>query len=140
MKNLRACLFLVVATSFSALPALRAADTPPPPPGAGERRERMKENADRMAEVLGLSEEQKTQMKAFHQEEKAELDALRATAGEAKEGHKAQAQEIRKKYMEKRHAIMTPEQRVKAEEMRGKMEKRRERMEKGEGRPEKPGA
>jgi protein CpxP len=132
MKNTRLCLLLVLAVSFASLPVLRAGDAASP---AGERREKMKENGERMAEALGLNEEQKTKMKALFEQEKAELDALRAGASETKEALKGQAQEIRKKYREQRLALMTPEQRVKAEEMRGKMEKRGERMEKRE----KPG-
>jgi protein CpxP len=132
MKNTRLCLFLVLATTLSSLPALRAGDTPSP---AGERREKMKEGGDRMAEALGLNEDQKAKMKALFEQEKAELDALRAGASDNKEALKGQAQEIRKKYREQRLALMTPEQRVKAEEMRGKMEKRGDRMEKRE----KPG-
>jgi periplasmic protein CpxP/Spy len=139
MNNTRLCLCLVLAAPFASLPVLRAADAPPPPP-AGERHERMKEGADRMAEALGLNEEQKTKMKALFQQEKAELDALRTSAGDNKEGARAQAQEIRKKYREQRLAVMTPEQRAKAEEMQGKMEKGKERRERREDRAEKPGA
>jgi len=94
---------------------------------------------DRMAEELGLTADQKARMKELNQQEKAELDALRGDTATAKEDKRARFEAIRKSYMDKRQAIMTPEQREKArqmrENMRDKMEKRRD-----EHHKERPGA
>lgn len=93
-----------------------------------------------MAEALGLSDDQKAKMKEIFQQEKAELDALRASAAGTKEENRAKGKAIRDKYREQRHAILTPEQRTKADQMHekraGMMEKRQERMEKRKERSE----
>jgi periplasmic protein CpxP/Spy len=137
MKNQRIGLLLLIGATLAALPALRAADKEIP---QGERRERMQQGAERMAEALDLTEAQKAKMKEISQREKAELDALRDSAIGAKEEHRAKAKAIHEKYRAERHALMTPEQQAKAEKMREKrgdmMEKRSERMEKRKERRE----
>ena len=102
----------------------------------GERRERLQQGADRMADELGLSDTQRTQIQELARQERAELDALRDTAL-AKEDRKAKAHEIREKYRAQRQAVLTPEQRTKADKMRGKFEKHRDRMERREERRQK---
>jgi protein CpxP len=127
-------LALALGSLFLAFPVALAGDEAAP---GGERRERLQHGADRMAEELGLSDAQKGQIKELAQKEKAELDALRGSEVQDKEGRRAQARAIREKYREQRHAILTPEQRVKADKMREKFEKGRDRMdrrgERGEG-------
>lgn len=139
MKNSLKSLVLVLGSALLVLPALRAEDAPAGGPGGGPeaRRERREKMGDRMAEELGLSADQKAKMKEIEQQEKSELDALRDNTGVAKEDKRAQFQAIRKSYMEKRQAIMTPEQREKAKAMREKMGKRMEERRGGEGRPER---
>lgn len=127
MKTSRHLLILALGATFTAMPALRAADGTPPP--AGERREHMKEAGDRMGDELGLTADQKAKFKAITQQEKAELDALKADTSVSKEDRRAKAQAIRKKYQEQRQALMTPEQRAKADKMRDGMENRREKRE-----------
>lgn len=138
MKNKHVGLLLLLGTTLAVLPAVRAADNPGAP--GGERRERMQPGAERMAEVLGLNDEQKDKMKEISRQEQAELEALRESATGAKEAHRAKAKAIHEKYREQRRAVMTPEQRAKAETMRekrgGMMEKRQERMEKRKDRRE----
>ena len=135
MKNPLKSLVLLLGAALLALPALRADDVPPgggPPDGKREmRREKM---GDKMAEELGLSDDQKAKMKEINQQEKSEMEALRANTALAKEDKHTQMEAIRKSYMEKRQAIMTPEQREKAKQMRKHMEEHR-----GEGRPERHG-
>ncbi len=87
---------------------------------------------DRMAKELGLSDDQKAKMKVLGQAERAEMEALRDQSSKLRDEQRAKFESIHKGYMEKRQAIMTPEQREKAgkmrEQMRGKMQERMERM------------
>ncbi|HEX2862857.1 MAG TPA: hypothetical protein VHN79_14515 [Lacunisphaera sp.] len=137
-KNFRPALLLVLGSTLCVSPVLRAGDSDKIP--GGERRERLGENAGRLAGALGLTEDQKVRMQAIGEQEKAELEALRARAAGDKEALKAQAKEIRQKYREQRQAILTPEQRTKAETARKKGDRRRDRMERREERREKIGA
>jgi Spy/CpxP family protein refolding chaperone len=127
-------LAVALGAIFLSLPAAGVAGEPAP---GGERRERLQQGADRMADELGLNETQRAKIKELAQQEKAELDALRDNAAVAKEDRKAKAHEIREKYRAQRHAVLTPEQQAKAEKMRGKFEKHRDRMERREERREK---
>ncbi len=130
MKNSLKYLVLALGAALLTLPALRAEETtggtPAGGPGDGRREMRREKMGDHMAEELGLSAEQKAQFKEINQQEKAELEALHKDTAMAKEDRHAKAEAIRKSYMEKRQALMTPEQREKAGKMREKMEKRRE--------------
>ena len=141
MKNPLKSLVLILGSALLVLPALRAEEGPAGGPGGGPaegRREMRREKmGEKMAQELGLNDDQKARMKEIDQQEKAELDALKANTAGAKEDKRAQFQAIRKSYMEKRQAIMTPEQREKAKAMREKMGKRMEEH-RGEGRPERP--
>ena len=128
-------LALALGSFFLALPAATAGDAAAP---GGERRERLQHGADRMAEELGLNESQKTQIKDLAQKERAELEALRGTGAQDKEAKRSQAQAIRDKYRDQRHAILTPDQRAKAEKMKGKFEKHRDRKDRRDDRREKP--
>jgi protein CpxP len=129
-------LALALGSFFITLPAATAGDDSAP---GGERRERLQHGADRMADELGLNETQKAQIKELAQKEKAELDALRSTAAQDKEAKRSQAQAVREKYREQRHAILTPDQRVKADKMKEKLEKHRDRKERREERRDKAG-
>ncbi|MFZ5497107.1 MAG: Spy/CpxP family protein refolding chaperone [Verrucomicrobiota bacterium] len=122
---------ILIATA----PVLRAGDeTRPEGAPSGERRERLQQGADRMAEELGLSDEQKAKMKEIGEQERAALEALKADTSLAKEVRRAKAQEIREKYRAQRHAVLTPEQQAKAEKMREKRGKMRDRLEKRQDR------
>lgn len=140
MKNSLKSLVLFLGAALLALPALRAEDGPAGGPGGGPpdgRREMRREKmGDRMAQELGLSDDQKARMKEINQQEKSQMEALRANTALAKEDKHTQMETIRKSYMGKRQAIMTPEQREKAKAMREKMGKRMEER-RGEGRPER---
>ncbi len=128
MKNSRSLLLALSALLLSSLPALRAADQARPDgPPPGERRERM---GDRMGEALGLNDDQKAKMKAIGDQERSEMQALRADTSVSKEDRRAKAQAIHEKYKAQRDALLTPEQKAKADQFR---EKGRERMEKGGG-------
>ena len=142
MKNYLKSLVPVLGAALLLLPALRADDVPAGGPGGGppngQREMRREKMGDRMAQELGLSDDQKAKMKDLNQQEKAELDTLRTNTALAKEDKHAQAEAIRKSYMDKRQAVMTPEQREKAKAMREKMGKHMEEH-RGEGHPERKG-
>jgi Spy/CpxP family protein refolding chaperone len=114
-------MILTFAALLAAVPTLVRADAPP----SEARRERMQEGAKRMADELGLTEDQRTKWKSYAEQERAELEALKADTSVAKEARKAKAGDIHKKYRDLRQAVLTPEQRIKADQMRDKMEKRR---------------
>jgi len=114
-------LIFTFAALLAAVPSLVRADTPPPE----ARRERMQEGAQRMADELGLTEDQRAKWKSYADQERAELEALKADTSAAKETRRAKAGEIRQKYRELRQAVLTSEQRAKADQMRDRMEKRR---------------
>ena len=137
MKNSYKSLVVALGAVLFTLPALRAEDLPAGGPPDGRRGERREKMGDRMAEELGLSADQKAQMQTLNQAEKAEMEALRDGTG-VTDDKKAKMQAIRKSYMEKRQALMTPEQREKAKQMREKGGKRMEER-RGEGRPGKHG-
>lgn len=114
-------LILTFAALLAAVPAITRADEPAP----SSRREKMQDGAERMADELGLTPEQREKMKPLFQQERAELDALRADAALSNEDRRAKAGEVRKKYRDLRNAILTPEQRAKAEKMRDEFGQRR---------------
>lgn len=80
-----------------------------------------------MAEKLGLTEEQKAQIKPILKEEMQALKALRDDTTLTREARWAKAREIRESYLPRIRAVLTPEQQVKLDEMRAK----REQMRKG---------
>lgn len=131
MKNHRFALPVFTAILLVAAPLVRAGDEPRPPMG-----ERMQKGGERLAEELGLTDEQKAKMKEIGEQERSELEVLRADTALSNEDRHARMKEIREKYRGQRDAILTPEQLAKAEKMRGKMEKRRDRMEKRRDRAE----
>ncbi|RYY90537.1 MAG: hypothetical protein EOO15_02285 [Chitinophagaceae bacterium] len=83
----------------------------------GERKEHRKDHRKDMAQ-LNLSADQKTKLKAIHQREKAEMDALRSNTALSQEQRRTQAQQVREKYRAEMKTILTPEQQQKAEQMR----------------------
>jgi Spy/CpxP family protein refolding chaperone len=115
-------LILSFAALLSALPALVIAeDAAPAPPPPEHRRERGPD-LERIAAELGLNDDQKAKMKALLEQERTEMESLKADASVAKEDKRAKGMEIHKKYRDLRDAVLTPEQRAKQKAM---MEKRR---------------
>ena len=124
-------LILTFAALLAAVPTLTRAEESAP----SARREKMQKEADRMADELGLSTEQRAKLKPLFEQERAELEALRENTGLTKEDRRSKAGEIHRKYRELRGAILTPEQRAKADQMRDNFGKRR--GEPGEKRADK---
>jgi periplasmic protein CpxP/Spy len=118
-------LILTFATLLASLPAMGVADDAAPSAPPEHRREKMRESADRLADELGLSDEQRAKMKPLFEQEKAEMDALRADTSVAKEDKREKGMEIHKKYRDLRDAILTPEQKAKADKMREEMMSKR---------------
>ncbi len=117
----RPFLILSVAGLLASLPAISRADDTPPPPSAEHRRERGP-NLERIAAELGLTDDQKAKWKGLMDQERAEMEALRADTSVAKEDKRAKGGEIRKKYRDLRNAVLTPDQLAKQKEL---MEKAR---------------
>ena len=126
--------------AFVLLLSAHAAEDAKPRPGGGERgewggrQERGERRGDKLAEMLGLSEDQKSKMQAIGQQERDEMKILRSDSALSKEDRQSKMREIHEKYRTQRDAILTPEQRTKAEQLRGKM---RDRMEDRQERREK---
>ena len=85
-----------------------------------ERREEVRDNLQKMAEELGLTAEQKTQIKAIHEGNRGKLQAIRDDASLSQDQKREQAKALRQSTQAKVDALLTPEQRVKAKELRAK--------------------
>ena len=112
---------LALAALLAAVPTIVRADEAAPE----ARRERGPEGAQRIADELGLTADQREKWKSYNEQERAELAALKADPAVTKESRRAKAGEIHKKYRDLRQGVLTPEQRVKADQMRARMEKHR---------------
>jgi Spy/CpxP family protein refolding chaperone len=134
-KRYRPSLTFAIGVMLASLPAAFAVDSEATP-SPETRRERMEKAGDRLADELGLSDDQKTKWKAIGEQEKAEIDTLRKDTSVAKEDRRAKAGEIHQKYKAQRDALLTPEQKTKADKMRERMGKWQERR---EGRKDKNG-
>lgn len=85
----------------------------------------------RMAQELGLTEAQKSQIQSYLQDARSQLQVLRDTAL-TQEQRRAQARQIRETAQAKVRAVLTPDQQAKADQLRQqaqqRMEARREEM------------
>jgi Spy/CpxP family protein refolding chaperone len=114
-------LILTFAALLAALPTLGVAEETAP----SARREKMREGAGRLADELNLTDDQRAKMKPLFEQERAELEALKADTSLAKEERRAKARAVHRKYRDLRDALLTPEQRAKAEKLRENFGKRR---------------
>ena len=115
-------LILSFAALLAALPSMSRADEAAPPPPPSEHRRERGPDLERIAADLGLTDDQKAKWKGLMDQERGEMEALRADTSVAKEDKRAKGGEIRKKYRDLRNAVLTPEQLAKQKEL---MEKRR---------------
>ena len=83
---------------------------------AGAANAQQKENArsQKMAEELGLSTDQKEQIKKIHEAEKKEVDALKADTTLSKKQAIEARKAVHEKYKEQMKNVLTPEQKKKA--------------------------
>jgi Spy/CpxP family protein refolding chaperone len=75
-----------------------------------------------MAKELGLTADQKKQLKSLRQDQKKQMDAVRNDASLSQEQKAAKLKEIHKAGMEKRDSLLTPEQREKMQHLRDENE------------------
>lgn len=84
---------------------------------------------DRMATELGLTADQRTEVKAIHDQKMADIAAVRADATLTPEAKRARIREIRAAAMERLRGVLTPEQLAKLDSLH-----------KGKKRPARAGA
>jgi len=126
MKRSSEVLLFAAALAVAALvPQLNAQDNPPADKGPRGPRPGMQMMGERMAKELGLTEDQKTQIKAIHEAARPQLEAIRADQSLTREQKREKAQAIQKDTQAKVDAVLTPEQRTKAQAMREKMKEHR---------------
>ena len=143
MKNFIKILLLSSATLACALPALRSEDTNPaggaPETGREEFGGRFRKRGEHIAKELGLTDDQKAQMKALGEEQKAAADAVRADASLTDDLKKQKVKQIRQDFKAKRESLLTPDQKKKADEMRANFEEHRAGDRQGRGAGGPPG-
>jgi Spy/CpxP family protein refolding chaperone len=82
---------------------------------------------------LGLSDEQKEQVKQIHASQREQLEAIRQDTSLSREEKRAKAQEIRKNTRSQMEALLTPEQREKLRKHRQELRHRRGKRHGGRG-------
>jgi|GEM_PF-4712732 len=125
---------LILAAAFAAacfVPAVQAQPEGKPRrerPPHGERADAMR---DHMAKALNLTAEQQSQIKAIHEKEREQRQAIMAAAGEDRAQVREKMKALREATVQQVDAVLTPEQQVKARELRAQgKEKMKERGEK----------
>jgi periplasmic protein CpxP/Spy len=94
-------------------------------PSKAERkahRKERKERKEKMQKELGLTADQKKQMKALQQDQRNQMKAVKNDSSLSQEQKAAKFKEIHKAGMEKRDALLTPEQREKLQHLRSENE------------------
>jgi Spy/CpxP family protein refolding chaperone len=81
-----------------------------------------KEWKQQMAKELGLTDDQKKQLKSLRQDQRKQMEAVRNDSSLSQEQKQAKFKEIHKSGMEKRDALLTPEQREKMQHLRDEHE------------------
>src|SRR3954470_19972760 len=107
-------------------------------PSKAERkahRKERKERKEKMQKELGLTADQKKQMKALQQDQRKQMKAVKDDSSLSQDQKAAKFKEIHKAGMEKRDALLTPEQREKLQHLRSENEEK----ESGEGRHHRHG-
>ena len=126
MKRSSEVLLFAAALAVAALaPKLHAQDNPPADKGPRGPRPGMEMMGEHAAKELGLSEDQKSQIKAINESYRPQFDALRDDASLSRPQKREKFQALQQERQAKVDAVLTPEQRTKAQAMR---EKARERM------------
>ena len=110
--NKTLALAAVMAGSLFAAGALQAQDATNTPPAGGQHSGglRGRPNIDQIAKDLGLTDDQKAQVKAALDDTQAKLKALRDDSSLSAEDKKAKVKEIRDANQAKMKEILTPEQ------------------------------
>jgi protein CpxP len=132
MKNLSKTFLPLAGLVLLGSAYLRAeepAGTPPPPPGEHrERREDMRENAQKMAKELNLTADQQIQIEAIRKQTKEAVKAAHNDASLNEDQKREKGRGLLKAGLEQERAILTPEQQAKAKELRDKRGHRGDRQ------------
>jgi Spy/CpxP family protein refolding chaperone len=83
-----------------------------------KRGEKMREHRDKMAKELGLTDDQKSQMKTIHQDARKQAQAIKNDSSLSADQKKAKMKELHEQTMAKSEAILTPEQKQKMEQLK----------------------
>jgi periplasmic protein CpxP/Spy len=125
MKNWKRSVLMAALGAALALPAAfaQANEAPAgPPAGAPQRHKNMearhKQMEERMAKELGLTDTQRAELKAFHEQQKAKMDALRDNDQLTREEKRAQMKSLMEERKAKMDSILTAEQKTKWKELR----------------------
>ena len=118
MKKLLALSFAAVIISSAAFAQTeRTVDSKP-----RTERHKGKHGKDKMMKELNLTKEQKSQMKAQHQEMKAKRDALKAQDNITVKEMREKQEALKAEQKTKMETILTPEQKTKMAELRKQRE------------------
>ena len=112
-------------TTPSATDQAATSSTTSTKPSKAERkahRKERKERKEKMQKELGLTADQKKQMKALQQDQRKQMKAVKDDSSLSQEQKAAKFKEIHKAGMEKRDALLTPEQREKLQHLRSENE------------------
>lgn len=139
MKKSHASLLAAAVLSAAFfLPAVQAQPFPGGPGRAGNP-QAQRARAERIAEHLGLTDAQKTQLKQLHRAHRDAMEKLQDDESLTRKQFREQMTALRKSFEEQRRAVLTPEQQAKADEMRAKMKERmKERRPNRHGRGQGP--
>jgi len=148
VKRMRAAGILLCGALLAIAPAMAQQDAPPPPPqggaqgpppggpGGGRGGMNPERRLEMMQRQLNLTPDQTTAIKAIFEDERAKMEAARASDGSlSPEDRRAKMMAMREEEKTKIEAILTPEQKTKYEEMEARM---RERMEHRDAPPPPP--
>jgi protein CpxP len=125
MKNLRTSILAAAFAAVLALPAAFAQGTDAPADQHqgrhgrhGDMEARHKQRAEMLAQKLGLTDAQRSELKAFHEQQKAKMDAIRNNDQLTREEKRAQMKALKAERKAKMDSILTAEQKTKFEELR----------------------
>lgn len=127
----RIAVALTALALAAGLPALAQQSTTPSnstqatqtaPATKAEKKAARKERKEKMAKELGLTDDQKKQLKALRQDQRKQMEAVRKDSSLTPEQKQEKFKEIHKAGMEKRDALLTPEQREKMQHLRDEHE------------------
>ena len=93
-----------------------------------QRGEKMREHHDKMAKELGLTDDQKAQMKSIHMDARKQAEAIKADSSLSADQKKAKLKELHEQTMQKSEALLTPDQKQKFEQMRAEHKGKRGHM------------
>ncbi len=125
MKNLKRSALLAALGAALTLPAAFA-QTENAPSGAtgqgehkhGDRMARHQQMEDQMAKELNLTDAQRAELKTFHEQQKAKMDAIRDNDQLTREEKRAQMKSLMEERKAKMNSVLTAEQKTKWKELR----------------------